>query len=126
MKFRGIMIRVYDIERSLDFYQNVLGLEILRTRDEIKGAKLFYMGINDSSPYLTLCYNFHHPEKYTHGSHFGHIAYEIESMKEFEEHIESLGISFDRLPFDTKNGFRLAFIKDPDGVMIELVEDLNK
>lgn len=126
MKIRGIMIRVYDIERSLDFYQNVLGLNIIRTREEFKGAKLYYLAKDDQGPLLTLCYNFHHPEKYTHGSHFGHIGYEIDSMKAFEAHINSLGIHFDREPFETKAGYLLAFIKDPDGIMIELLEDLNK
>lgn len=126
MKIRSIMIRVYDIDRSLEFYQTVLGLKVIRTRDEFKGAKLYYMGASEKDVLLTLCYNFNHPEKYTLGTHWGHIGYEIDSMEEFSKKLDNLGIEFDRQPFKTEGGYLLAFMKDPDGITIELVEDLNK
>lgn len=121
---RGIMIRVYDIDRSLEFYQNVLGLKVIRTREEFKGAKLYYLAESEADPILTLCYNFKHPEKYTHGTHFGHIAYNIDSMEKMTQHLKNLGIDYEREPFETEGGFMLAFIKDPDGINIKLVQEL--
>lgn len=123
---RSIMIRVYDIDRSLEFYQTVLGLKVIKTRDEFKGAKLYYLAENENDPYLTLCYNFHHPEKYNHGTHFGHIGYTIKSMEEFTQKLKNLGIGYSREPFKTESGYTLGFIKDPDGVNIELVEEPKK
>jgi len=120
MKIRHIMLRVYDLEKSLEFYQKVLGLKILDTRD-VKGAKMYYLAKESGDPMLILCYNFHHPEKYTHGTHFGNIGYQVDSIKEFGEKLASLGIEFERNPFDGPDGL-LAFIKDPDGHFIELIE----
>lgn len=121
---RGIMIRVYDIDRSLEFYQNVLGLKVIKTREEFKGAKLYYLGEKEGDPLITLCYNYKHPEKYSHGTHFAHVGYDVDSMEQMSLHLKNMGIEFEREPFDTESGYRIAFIKDPDGINIELVQKL--
>jgi lactoylglutathione lyase len=115
------MLRVYDIDKSLEFYQTVLGLKLIKTRD-FKEAKLYYMAEKDEDPKLALCYNYEHYEKYTRGTYFGYVGFEVASIDDFTKKLESLGLEYERLPFMTEHGYRLAFIKDPDGHMIELVE----
>lgn len=121
MKIHDIMIRTYDIDVALEFYQNVLDLKVISVRD-FKEAKIYYLAANEEDVKLALCYNFDHLEKYTHGSHFGYIGYEINSMEEFSCKLKELGMSFYREPFQTEDGNTWAFIKDPDGHAIELVE----
>jgi len=124
MKLRHVMLRVYDIEKSLDFYQNVLGLKLIRTRD-FKDAKLYYLAQKEGDPKLALCYNFNHYEKYTHGIHFGYIGFEVDSIDKYEQKLSSLDLEFERKPFVTEHGFKLAFLKDPDGHYVELVEPVD-
>lgn len=123
MKLRHIMIRVYDINKSLDFYKNVLGLKVIKVR-KLKDAELHFMAEKDGDPTIALCFNYHHPEKYSQGSHFGHISFEVKSMEDFTSHIKNLNIEYDRKPYVTDDGFILGFLKDPDNHSIELVEVL--
>lgn len=121
MKLHHIMLRVYNIEKSLDFYQNILGLNVLSTL-ELPEAKLYYIGKDETDVTLELCYNYCHPEKYTHGSHFGHVSYKVDSLNELEKKLNEYGLNFERPPFQSSDGCKIAQVKDPDGHLIEFFE----
>lgn len=124
MKLHHIMLRVYDIEKSLNFYQNVLGLNVLYTL-ELPEAKLFYVAKDEGDVALELCYNYSHPEKYTHGTHLGHVAYKVASLDEVNRKLNNHGLEFERPPFESQDGCRIAQVKDPDGHLIEFFECIS-
>ena len=123
MKFLHIMVRVSDIDKSLKFYQEVLGLKHNRTK-ELKDATLYFLTDEKGCCEIELTYNHKLPEGgYSHGDYFGHLAFETSNIESFSEKIKSLDIEYDRPPFlVTPTGPKIAFIKDPDGISIEIIE----
>lgn len=124
MKFLHTMIRVSDIDKSLKFYQEVLGLKLNRTKELKDKATLYFLTDEKSCCEIELTYNHELPEGgYSHGSYFGHLAFETENMDKFTEKLKQGGLDYDRAPFNiTEEGPKIAFIKDPDGYSIELIE----
>lgn len=123
MKFLHTMIRVKNIEKSLDFYQNILGLKLSRTK-ELSDATLYFLTDETCSCEIELTHNKELPEGgYSLGSAFGHFAFETDDMNKFTELIKSKGIEYIWEPFKiTPTGSTIAFIKDPDGYQIEIIE----
>lgn len=121
MKLQHVMLRVYDIENSLVFYQNVLGLNVVKTL-ELKDSKLYFLAKDPEDPNLMLCYNYNHPEKYAHGNYYGFVGFEINSMEEFQANLKKQNGHFDREPFVSDNGTLIGFLKDPDGHRIEILQ----
>jgi lactoylglutathione lyase len=117
------MIRVSDIKKSLDFYQNILGLKLSRTK-ELSDATLYFLTDETCSCEIELTHNHTLPEDgYTLGSAFGHFAFETDDMNKFSELIKNKGIEYTWKPFKiTPTGSTIAFIKDPDGYQIEIIE----
>lgn len=122
MKLLHTMVRVFDIDKSLKFYQEILGLKVDRTM-ELKDATLYFLtdGITDFE--IELTYNHTAPEGgYKLGKNFGHFAFGVENLDEFTQKLNRNGIEYTRAPFEIKPGLKIAFITDPDGMAIELIE----
>ena len=122
MKYLHTMVRVENIEDSLDFYCNKLGLKEIRRRDDEKGKyTLIFLGAENSDKrhvLLELTYNWD-PEKYTGGRNFGHLAYSVKNIYETCDNLMKKGVTINRPPRDGN----MAFIKSPDGISIELLQE---
>ena len=123
MKLLHTMIRISDKDKSLRFYQEVLGLKLTKTM-ELSDATLYFLTDERGCCEIELTYNHKLPEGgYNHGNYFGHIAFSTESMDKFTEKLNQMGLNYTVAPFDiTEEGPKIAFIKDPDGISIELIE----
>ena len=126
MKFLHSMIRVKNIEESLKFYTQVLGMKLDEKR-RLEDCWLYFLSDNDNTCQIELTFNDETPDGgYTIGNGFGHFAFAVESMSEFTKKLESLGYEYLYEPFDlTGKGSMIAFIKDPDGYEIELIEKVE-
>jgi len=113
------MVRVTDLEKSLHFYRDALGLEELRRRDSERGrfTLVFLAAPGDENAQVELTYNWD-PEEYTGGRNFGHLAYEVEDVYAACERLERHGVTINRPPRDG----RMAFVRSPDGISIELLQ----
>lgn len=125
MRILHTMLRVGDLDRSISFYQDVLGMRLLRRSDnEQYQYTLAFMGYDDmaNSTVLELTYNWG-VESYDLGGAFGHIAIEVDNVYTACEKIKSLGGVISREPGPVKGGTtEIAFVKDPDGYAIELIQ----
>lgn len=122
MKLLHTMVRVLDIKKSLEFYQNILEFKIDRTL-ELPSATLYFLRDGVSEVEIELTYNHEAPEDgYEIGTNFGHFAIGVESMDDFTKKLQSNGLEYTRAPFEIKPGLKIAFINDPDGMQIELIE----
>jgi lactoylglutathione lyase len=119
MKYLHTMVRVSDLDRSLDFYVNKLGLEELRRMDSPQGrfTLIFLAAPGDSSAQVELTYNWD-PEAYGEGRNFGHIAYEVDDIYEACQRLMDAGVTINRPPRDG----RMAFVRSPDNISIELLQ----
>ena len=126
MKFLHSMIRVKDIEKSLDFYTKVLDMEIDSKR-RLDDCWLYFLSDKDKTCQIELTYNDETPENgYEIGTGFGHFAFGINSFDEFTKKLTDLGYDYLYPPFDLNGkGSMIAFIQDPDGYEIELIESVN-
>jgi lactoylglutathione lyase len=127
MNFLHTMLRVGDMQRSVDFYTRVLGMNVLRTRDipEYKYSLTFLgfgTGNAEGGAELELTYNYG-VEKYEHGTAFGHLALGVPDVAAACERIRAAGGKVAREAGPVKGGSTvIAFIEDPDGYKIELIE----
>ena len=125
MRILHTMLRVGDLQRSIDFYTKVLGMQLLRTSDnpeyQYKLAFLGY-GSNPEHAELELTYNYG-VDSYDMGTAYGHIALSTEDIYATCEQVRSLGGNITREPGPVKGGSTvIAFITDPDGYKVELIE----
>ena len=122
MKYLHTMVRVENIEDSLNFYCNKLGLKEIRRRDDEKGKyTLIFLGAENSDErhaLLELTYNWG-PENYTGGRNFGHLAYSVKNIYETCDNLIKKGVMINRPPRDGN----MAFIKSPDGISIEILQE---
>lgn len=123
MKFLHTMIRVKNIEESLKFYTEVLDME-LDYKKRLDDCWLYFLTDKEKTCQIELTYNDETPpEGYNIGSGFGHFAFATPSLDEFTKKIDKLGYKYLYEPFDLNGkGSKIAFIKDPDGYEIELIE----
>ncbi len=123
MKFLHTMIRVKDIEKSLKFYTEVLDME-LGHQKRLEDCTLYFLNDKEKTCQIELTYNDETPkEGYIVGSGFGHFAFAVESLEEFSKKLFDLGYEYLYAPFDLNGkGSKIAFIQDPDGYEIELIE----
>ncbi len=123
MKFLHTMIRVKDIDASLKFYTEVLNMT-LDHKKRLEDCELYFLNDEEGTCQIELTYNDETPaEGYTNGTAFGHFAFSVKSLAEFTEKINKLGYEYLYEPFDLNGkGTKIAFIKDPDGNEIELIE----
>lgn len=123
MKYLHTMVRVSDLEESLDFYCNKLGMREIRRIDNEQGrfSLIFIAFPGDESCPLELTYNWDKSD-YAGGRNFGHVAYQVDDIYAVCDRLQKQGITINRPPRD---GF-MAFIKSPDGISIELLQSGNR
>ena len=123
MKFLHTMIRVKDIEKSLNFYTKLFNLEIVK-KMRLEDCWLYFLQDKESEAQIELTYNDETPkEGYQLGSGFGHFAFEVDSMENFTQKLNSLGYKYLYEPFDlTGDNDIIAFVQDPDGYEVELIK----
>jgi len=120
------MVRISDVDESLNFYCGVLGMREMRRVDNEAGRfTLIFLAAQEDrrraaeemAPLLELTHNWD-PEAYAGGRNFGHLAFEVDDIFETCQHISDKGVTINRPPRDG----RMAFIKSPDGIAIELLQ----
>ncbi|MEW6991458.1 VOC family protein [Colwelliaceae bacterium 6441] len=123
MKFLHTMVRVTNLDESLAFYIDKLGL-IETKRAEYPEAKftLIYLATAVGEPEVELTYNWDSTEKYTLGRSFGHLAFEVDDIYALCDKLQKQGVVINRPP---RCG-HMAFVKSPDGVSIELLQKGDK
>ena len=130
MKFLHAMIRVKNIEESLKFYRELIGLKLI-SKNSLEDCDLYFLGENENACQIELTYNYETPENgYDNGNCFGHFAFETENMDEFVQKVKSMGYEFLWEPFglelkDEQGNIsvkNISFLKDPDGNEIEIIE----
>ena len=125
MRLLHTMLRVGDLARSVDFYTNVLGMRVLRTTDRPdQKYSLAFVGYGDEreQAVLELTYNYG-VERYELGTAYGHVAIEVDDAKAACEAVRAKGGKVTREAGPVKGGTTvIAFVQDPDGYKIELIE----
>lgn len=120
------MIRVRDLDRSIDFYTRLLGMQLLRRKDYPSGEfTLAFVGYGDETngSVIELTYNWPRRESYTVGDGFGHLAIAVGDIYRVCDRLAKEGVKIPRPPGPMKHGgSTIAFIEDPDGYKIELID----
>lgn len=126
MRYLHTMVRVSDLDQSLDFYCNKLGMREMKRKESEQGRfTLVFLAApddrrraaEDTAPLLELTYNWD-PEAYTGGRNFGHLAFEVDDIYALCQRLQERGVTINRPPRD---GY-MAFIRSPDGISIELLQ----
>ncbi len=119
MKYLHTMVRVSDVDASLDFYCDKLGLVQLRRYDNEQGrfSLIFLAAPGDHEAQIELTWNWD-PENYGEGRNFGHVAYEVDDIYALCQRLMDKGVTINRPPRDG----RMAFVRSPDNVSIELLQ----
>ena len=119
MKYLHTMVRVKDLDESLDFYCNKFGLVELNRKEVAAGrfTLVFLAAPGDESAQVELTYNWD-PEEYSGGRNFGHLAYAVDDIYAACRELMDAGVTINRPPRD---GY-MAFIRSPDGISIELLQ----
>ena len=127
MRYLHTMVRVRDLEASLDFYCNKLGLiEVRRSESEAGRYTLVFLAASQDAeqaketqaPLVELTYNWD-PETYTGGRNFGHLAYRVDDIYATCQTLMDAGVTINRPPRDG----RMAFIRSPDNISVELLQE---
>jgi lactoylglutathione lyase len=119
MKYLHTMVRVTDVDASLRFYCDGLGLREMRRTDNEKGryTLIFLAPPDQPDAQVELTFNWD-PETYSGGRNFGHLAYEVDDIYATCAHLQSMGITINRPPRDGN----MAFVRSPDEISIELLQ----
>jgi len=126
MRYLHTMVRVTDIDQSLDFFCNKLGMvEIRRHENEAGRYTLVFLAASEdaasaresAAPTVELTYNWD-PEDYTGGRNFGHLAYEVDNIYDLCASLQAKGVIINRPPRDG----RMAFVRSPDGISLEILQ----
>lgn len=120
MKYLHTMIRVLDLEQSVDFFTDKLGFVETR-RKEVEAGRftLVFFATAAGEPEVELTYNWDQEEPYNEGRNFGHLAYSVENIYEYCQKLMDKGVTILRPPRD---GY-MAFIRTPDNISIELLQE---
>lgn len=120
MKYLHTMVRVTDVEASLKFYRDALGLQVVKRSEHEAGRfTLIYLAApGDEDAQIELTYNWD-PETYTGGRNFGHVAYAVPDIYAACQRLMDAGVTISRPPRDG----RMAFVRSPDNISVELLQD---
>jgi len=121
MKYLHTMVRVTDIDESLKFYCEGLGLKENKRIENDKGrfTLIFLSAPGDEAAQVELTYNWDGNEQYTEGRSFGHLAYRVQDIYATCQHLMDMGYTISRPPRDG----HMAFVRSPDNISIELIQD---
>jgi lactoylglutathione lyase len=119
MKYLHTMVRVSDVDESIDFYCNKLGLVELKRYDSEQGrfTLIFLAAPGDEDAQIELTYNWD-PEEYDEGRNFGHLAYRVDDIYALCQKLMDAGVTINRPPRDG----HMAFVRSPDNISIELLQ----
>ena len=119
MKYLHTMVRVTDVDASLKFYCDALGLEVISRKDFPQGkfTLIFLAAPGDGEAQVELTHNWE-PETYDGGRNFGHLAYAVDDIYAACERLQQHGVTINRPPRDG----RMAFVRSPDNISIELLQ----
>ena len=119
MKYLHTMVRVSDVEKSLDFYCNQLGLKEVERNDYPQGryTLIFLAAAETPGAQIELTHNWD-PEDYDEGRNFGHLAFAVDDIYATCQHLMEAGVTINRPPRDG----RMAFVRSPDNISIELLQ----
>jgi len=119
MEYLHTMIRVKDLDASLDFFCNKLGLQEIRRRDSERGRfTLVFLATGPDAPTIELTHNWDQEDAYTVGRNFGHLAYAVDDIYATCQKLMDAGVTISRPPRD---GY-MAFVRSPDQVSVELLQ----
>jgi len=122
MKYLHTMVRIKDLDESIDFYCNKLGLKEVKRKENEKGRfTLIFLGADNSDQdtgLLELTYNWDN-EEYTGGRNFGHLAYKVHNIYRTCQKLMDSGVIINRPPRDG----HMAFVRSPDGISIEILQE---
>ncbi|MFW2368662.1 MAG: VOC family protein [Desulforhopalus sp.] len=123
MKYLHTMIRVLDLDQSVDFFTNKLGMvETRRKAVEAGRFTLIFFATEPGAPEIELTYNWDQEEPYTEGRNFGHLAFSVENIYEYCQSLMDKGVTILRPPRDG----HMAFIRTPDQISIEILQEGEK
>jgi lactoylglutathione lyase len=120
-KFLHTRMRVSDLEESVRFYEKVFGLEVSRRHESPRGSKLVFLSVPNSDEEIELTY-FPGSGSVEVQEDLMHLAFEVESMSEFETHTKSVGVPLSDGPTQSSSGSIFAFVDAPDGYEIEVIQ----
>ena len=120
IKYLHTMVRVKNIEKSKEFYCDLLGLYEIRRKENEEGkfTLIFLAAPNQENVTLELTYNWDNSEIYSEGRNFGHLAFEVSDIYEICIKLQKAGVAINRPPRDG----RMAFVRSPDNISIELLQ----
>src|SRR4051794_12874958 len=113
--------RVNDLEKTVDFYKNVLGLEEIRRHKSPRGSELVFLKAPESDETIEIC-SFPNSGPVQVQPDLTHLAFQVDSLADFEKHLAAQGIKYSDGPIMRENGGGFAFIDAPEGYEIELIQ----
>ena len=120
-KFLHTRMRVSDLDQSVEFYNKVFGLEVSRRHESPRGSKLVFLSVPNSEEEIELTF-FPGSGTVEVQEDLMHLAFEVESMTEFEVHAQSVGVPLSDGPTTSSSGSIFAFVDAPDGYEIEVIQ----
>ena len=120
-KFLHTRMRVSDLDKSVEFYNKVFGLEVSRRHESPRGSKLVFLAVPNSDEEIELTY-FPGSGTVEVQEDLMHLAFEVESMAEFKSHAQSVGVTLSDGPTTSSSGSIFAFVDAPDGYEIEVIQ----
>ena len=120
-KFLHTRMRVDDLEATVKFYQDVFGLEVTKRHESPRGSKLVFLAVPNSEEEIEITY---YPESgpVQVQEDLMHLAFQVENMNQFGEHIRGLGLEFSDGPTESSSGSVFAFVDAPEGYEIEVIQ----
>lgn len=120
-KFLHTRMRVDDLDKTVSFYQKAFGLEVSRRHESPRGSKLVFLSVPNSEEEIEITY-FPGSGKVQVQEDLMHLAFEVESMDAFADHLEQVGYSFSDGPTKSSSGSVFAFVDAPEGYEVEVIE----
>lgn len=120
-KFLHTRMRVNDLDKTLDFYQNVFGLEVTRRHESPRGSKLAFLAVPNSEEEIEITY-FPGSGSVKVQEDLMHLAFEVESMSAFQKHLKEIDVPLSDGPTKSSSGSTFAFVDAPEGYEIEVIE----
>jgi lactoylglutathione lyase len=124
-KFLHTRMRVNDLEKTLEFYQKVFGLEVSRRHESPRGSKLVFLSVPNSEEEIEITF-FPGSGAVEVQEDLMHLAFEVESMDKFANHLSQIGYSFSDGPTKSSSGSVFAFVDAPEGYEVEVIEKQKK
>lgn len=120
-KFLHTRMRVNDLEQTVEFYQTVFGLKVSRRHESPRGSKLVFLSVPNSEEEIEVTY-FPDSGPVKVQEDLMHLAFEVESMADFQTHLDNIGIPLSDGPTQSSSGSIFAFVDAPEGYEVEVIE----